>query len=379
MFFVTISKRCRKRPDAGAGRGSVRPQRTEGEGADNQMPRLPDGAASRGSDLAVGPTGADQLVAARRPRGRRLLVVRGAWLAVVALIADRSPWYSRQSRLARCPWLTFGRHGIGCWRRSALAPRRARRWEVSVSSRSPPAAARRVAGRRSGRCRARPRPSGDHLHRHPPDGATWQIVPGRPGTAPCCRTATATAPCPNPAQDVSDRGDRRLAVDHGFALAGSSYASTGWAVKEACWPTRPRSWTCSRPPSATSRRTIAWATCWAASSPPGWSSASVSGWTAPSPPAGWSPARSRPEPGLDASFAFKVHRPRPAPAAGPHHRPDRQPGRGQQALAAAQATPPAACTAGRCPERHPGLADLTGPEPAPSTTTPPSSNTSSPT
>jgi hypothetical protein len=48
-------------------------------------PRLPDGAASsRGSDLAIGPTGADH-EATRRLRGRRLLVARVAWLGVVAL------------------------------------------------------------------------------------------------------------------------------------------------------------------------------------------------------------------------------------------------------------------------------------------------------
>jgi hypothetical protein len=48
-------------------------------------PRLPHGAASPcGSDLAIGPTGADH-EAARRLRGRSLLAARGAWLAVVAL------------------------------------------------------------------------------------------------------------------------------------------------------------------------------------------------------------------------------------------------------------------------------------------------------
>src|SRR5512132_2611632 len=48
-------------------------------------PRLPDGAASaRGSDLAIGPTGADH-EAARRLCGRSLMVARGAWLGVVAL------------------------------------------------------------------------------------------------------------------------------------------------------------------------------------------------------------------------------------------------------------------------------------------------------
>jgi hypothetical protein len=47
-------------------------------------PRSPDAAASRGSDLAIGLTGADH-EAARRLRGRRLLVARVVWLAVVAL------------------------------------------------------------------------------------------------------------------------------------------------------------------------------------------------------------------------------------------------------------------------------------------------------
>jgi hypothetical protein len=48
-------------------------------------PRLPDAvASSRGSDLAIGPTGVDH-EAARSLRGRRLLVARAAWLAVVAL------------------------------------------------------------------------------------------------------------------------------------------------------------------------------------------------------------------------------------------------------------------------------------------------------
>jgi hypothetical protein len=46
---------------------------------------LPDAAASaRGSDPAVGPTFADH-EAARRLRGQRLVVARGAWLGVVVL------------------------------------------------------------------------------------------------------------------------------------------------------------------------------------------------------------------------------------------------------------------------------------------------------
>jgi pimeloyl-ACP methyl ester carboxylesterase len=38
---------------------------------------------------------------------------------------------------------------------------------------------------------------------------------------------------PNPATDVGDPGTRALMLSNGFALAGSSYATTGWAIHEA--------------------------------------------------------------------------------------------------------------------------------------------------
>lgn len=38
---------------------------------------------------------------------------------------------------------------------------------------------------------------------------------------------------PNPAQDVGDPLTGAYLLSHGFALAGSSYAGTGWAIKEA--------------------------------------------------------------------------------------------------------------------------------------------------
>jgi hypothetical protein len=38
---------------------------------------------------------------------------------------------------------------------------------------------------------------------------------------------------PNPAQDTADPFTRHWLFSHGYALAGSSYASTGWAVQEA--------------------------------------------------------------------------------------------------------------------------------------------------
>jgi hypothetical protein len=38
---------------------------------------------------------------------------------------------------------------------------------------------------------------------------------------------------PNPATDVGDSLTRHYLLTHGYALAGSSYASSGWAVHEA--------------------------------------------------------------------------------------------------------------------------------------------------
>ena len=67
------------------------------------------------------------------------------------------------------------------------------------------------------------------------DGATWQIrVPAEwNGTLLLYSRGYRPPGSPNPAQDVSDPVTGGWLLDHGFALAGSSYASTGWAVKEA--------------------------------------------------------------------------------------------------------------------------------------------------
>jgi Tannase-like family of unknown function (DUF6351) len=67
------------------------------------------------------------------------------------------------------------------------------------------------------------------------DGATWQIrVPADwNGTLLLYSHGYRAPGGPNPAQDVSDPVTGGWLLDHGFALAGSSYAATGWAVKEA--------------------------------------------------------------------------------------------------------------------------------------------------
>jgi hypothetical protein len=67
------------------------------------------------------------------------------------------------------------------------------------------------------------------------DGATWQIrVPASwNGTVLLWSHGYRAPGSPNPAQDVSDPLTGAWLLDHGFALAGSSYASTGWAIKDA--------------------------------------------------------------------------------------------------------------------------------------------------
>ena len=61
--------------------------------------------------------------------------------------------------------------------------------------------------------------------RFPPTGTT--------GLWSCTATATWCPGSSNPATDVGDPVTRQYLLGQGFALAGSSYKSTGWAVKDA--------------------------------------------------------------------------------------------------------------------------------------------------
>src|SRR5262245_15344105 len=68
-----------------------------------------------------------------------------------------------------------------------------------------------------------------------PDGATYLIEVPSPwnGTLLLYSHGYVTPGSPNPARDVGDPGTRAFLLANGFALAGSSYAHTGWAIQEA--------------------------------------------------------------------------------------------------------------------------------------------------
>jgi hypothetical protein len=67
------------------------------------------------------------------------------------------------------------------------------------------------------------------------DGATWLIeVPGHwNGTLVLYSHGYVAPGSGNPALDVGDRVSRQWMLEHGYALAGSSYATTGWAIQQA--------------------------------------------------------------------------------------------------------------------------------------------------
>lgn len=68
-----------------------------------------------------------------------------------------------------------------------------------------------------------------------PDGATFLMeVPGNwNGTLLLYSHGYVAPGSSNPARDVGDPGTRAFLLANGFALAGSSYSTTGWAIHEA--------------------------------------------------------------------------------------------------------------------------------------------------
>lgn len=67
-----------------------------------------------------------------------------------------------------------------------------------------------------------------------PDGATWkaEVPPNWNGTLLLYSHGYVFPGRPNPALDVGNPATGTFLLDHGFALAGSSYAHTGWALQE---------------------------------------------------------------------------------------------------------------------------------------------------
>ncbi|HEX7958843.1 MAG TPA: prolyl oligopeptidase family serine peptidase [Terriglobales bacterium] len=67
------------------------------------------------------------------------------------------------------------------------------------------------------------------------DGATYliEVPPSWNGTLFLYSHGYVVPGSPNPAQDVGDPATRAFLLANGYALAGSSYATTGWAIHEA--------------------------------------------------------------------------------------------------------------------------------------------------
>jgi pimeloyl-ACP methyl ester carboxylesterase len=68
-----------------------------------------------------------------------------------------------------------------------------------------------------------------------PDGATYlmEVPPGWNGTLFLYSHGYVAPGSPNPALDVGDPATGAWLLTHGYALAGSSYATTGWAIAQA--------------------------------------------------------------------------------------------------------------------------------------------------
>jgi hypothetical protein len=67
-----------------------------------------------------------------------------------------------------------------------------------------------------------------------PDGATYliQVPDNWNGTLVLYSHGIMIPGSPNPARDAGDPLTGQYLLDHGYALAGSSYATTGWAVQD---------------------------------------------------------------------------------------------------------------------------------------------------
>ncbi|MFI6929759.1 alpha/beta hydrolase family protein [Streptomyces sp. NPDC050287] len=98
-----------------------------------------------------------------------------------------------------------------------------------------------------------------HIEGQLPSGATYMMdVPtGWNGTVLLFSHGYTEAGRPNPAQDAPDDATKALLLKEGYALAGSSYASTGWAVTDAV-PDQLATLSAFTYRFGTARRTLAW-------------------------------------------------------------------------------------------------------------------------
>jgi hypothetical protein len=99
------------------------------------------------------------------------------------------------------------------------------------------------------------------------DGATYLIEVPLPwnGTLLLYSHGYVAPGSPNPAHDVGDPATRAFLLANGFALAGSSYANTGWAIQEGLMD-QIAVLDVFAAQVGSSNRTIAWGTLWAESS-----------------------------------------------------------------------------------------------------------------
>ncbi|MER7398150.1 hypothetical protein ABT381_21890 [Streptomyces sp. NPDC000151] len=105
---------------------------------------------------------------------------------------------------------------------------------------------------------ATPAPS-HHLEGTLPSGATYLIdTPAHwNGTLLLFSHGYRPAGSPNEAMDASDEATKKLLLEEGYALAGSSYSATGWAVEQAV-PDQVATLDAFADRIGTARRTLAW-------------------------------------------------------------------------------------------------------------------------
>ncbi|MFI6037251.1 alpha/beta hydrolase family protein [Streptomyces sp. NPDC051315] len=102
-------------------------------------------------------------------------------------------------------------------------------------------------------------PTASHIEGRLPSGATYLMdVPAAwNGTVLLFSHGYTPAGAPNPAQNAPDEATKALLLEKGYALIGSSYATTGWAVTDAV-PDQLATLSAFTDRFGAARRTVAW-------------------------------------------------------------------------------------------------------------------------